>query len=1648
MKWLHLLHFTVLFYGFLQQQLQAQTCQPDPALTVENTPSGLYPSPFHPQSNPNGGITEIAYNGKPYEFVFTLVLGDTLTTPNGTFTNDLEITLNEVNGLPEGLEAVTRPGSGRVVENTTGCLIIRGTPNDAPGEYEITLKGRFRTGSGLNINVTFPDDTNLPGQRYILRLEDGCPTDPCDGYEVSLANLQHESCRLSCDGSIEANIIGGTAPYTYNWTSSAAGTNGPIASDLCVGNYALTVTDANGCTDNILGRVEAGAGSFTLTTSSSDADCSGGNGTANVMVVGGSAPFSYLWSNNETTASLANLSAGTYTVTVEDATGCTMTETVTLGAGAGILATVEGNDISCHGANDGSATVTATGMGLSYTWSGSAASNTGTSANNLSAGNYTVTISDAGSCSTTVDFTITEPDELMLDMTKVDATCTLGSASVAHRGGTAPFSYNWSNQAQTRTISDLNAGTYMVTVTDANNCNEIASVTINGGGTPLQATITVNTQVSCNGGADGSATVSATGGAGSYTYQWSNSSTTSATATDLLAGVNIVTVTDGAACSTTAMVTLNEAGAIEIDVSTTPIGGCNGQADGGVSLIVTGGTSPYTYNWNNGLSNAATHTGLAAGTYRVTVTDADNCTNTASAMVTQQGDLVVEVMTTGIDCPGDATGTAAVRATGGATPYEYRWSDGNSFSQQRNDLTGGTHFVTVMDRNGCTGQATVLIPSPETLRANAMATDEIGIDDGTVSADPSGGTRPYTYRWNHQNAITRTISNLAPGAYTVTVTDRNGCTTSETVTVSTSGCAGRVQVEVFTTIIECNNADNAVARADVTGGRIPYQYNWSFTDSRRDSINDIGGGEYSVTVTDANNCPATASFTIDNPPALTIDLIEEQGTSCVGMSDGLIEVQAGGGTPPLHYDWGQNVNATRRTNLASGNYTVTVTDANGCTITETYTVDAAANLAVGVTNVRDVTCASMRDGMARVVAAGGTEPYTYLWSDDVRTQLRTDLGEGIYLVTITDGNGCTAVSDEIVIETPTAFEFSVSAQSNLSCNSINNGSVTLSTQGATGEVSYSWSNGLTVESTDTLSAGIYSITATDENGCPEELEVEITTPELLEVSVSATAQSAAGVADGTVSAFVSGGTAPYTYLWDTPNNDQTAQVNNLLPDTYNIVITDSNACTATASVTVDGDACALLATVTATDVLCSGTATGTASVEVQGADETQLSYRWSNDADEATVTQLAAGTYTVTVTQGTDCSTSAEVTINEPPTLNAAIVATGNVTCGNINNGFVEVAASGGTGAYSFAWSDGNTTARIENIAADDYNLIVSDANNCTTEVFVQIEAEEGLNIEAEVEQLSCFGENDASIQVIPSGGTIPYVYAWSDSNVNNAERSNLSAGEYMLTVSDDDGCESELVITVTEPSQLVADITTTTPAVCEDGNTGQVSVSTSGGVAPYRYNWSNGGTTTSAEGLGAGTHRVTVTDGQGCTQIATVDIETASAMDLNISFTNASNAGTDGSAVVGVSGGTPSYTYRWTNSTGTSVGTAANLDNVSAGNYTVVVTDANNCTASQTVVIEEEGCTGFDLTLDIVQPSCDGTSMGSITARVQNATGEVRYQWSNQSEEASITDLDEGTYNLTVIDDNNCSITASATIAISAGIEVEVATMEAMSCQ
>ncbi|QTN39610.1 tandem-95 repeat protein [Cryomorphaceae bacterium] len=878
--------------------------------------------------------------------------------------------------------------------------------------------------------------------------------------------------------------------------------------------------------------------------------------------------------------------------------------------------------------------------------------------------------------------------------------------------------------------SDVGTNTVTLTVTDNNGNSSSCTATVTViEPTITAASITVNDNVSCFGGNDGSATVSVSGNVGGYSYLWDSGETT-ATAIALNAGAHNVTVTTGACSSDTILsVTITQPTQITAGTDNITDVSCFGQNDGAIDITVSGGTAPYSFLWSNG-DNTQNISGLDIGNYTVTITDDNGCTSTASGFVhgpTQALSAGVDNLSN-ISCVGGSDGAIDISVSGGTAPYTYTWSNGES-TQDISALTVGTYSLTVTDDNGCTAViSNILVDEPANgLTAginNLLNVDCFGDSNGAIDISVSGGTAPYTYSWS-TGASTQDISGLVVGLYSVTVTDANGCTTNiPTITVDGPAQALTASILSFTDA-NCPGGSDGSATATASGGTAPYAYLWSASAGNQitSTATGLAAGVYEVTVTDVNGCDATTSVTISGtdltPPTALCNSFSLPLDATGNATISVVDIDGGSsdncGISAMSID----LTDFDCSDIGPQVVTLTVIDVSGlssqCTTTITVVdtiTPVIATCPADTTFEVDASCdAFAPDYLTSLSVTDNCSITSAVQNPAVGSPL--PIGTTTVTITVTDAGGNIATCSVDVTVTDPGINASTSQLSPVTCFGDSDGSALVSVSGGSGSYMYLWDNGETTATATALSGGTHFVTVTGVGcGGSATLNVVIAEPTQLNVSVgSQTNVSCNGIADGEATLSLVGGTTPYSYIWPASAANQTTVTgSNLAAGSYGVTVIDANGCTATTTVTITEPA-PLVVVGSGTDVDCFGANTGSVSLTVSGGTGV-YSFDWSNGSTTQNITSLAAGTYDVTVTDANGCENVQSYSLSQPATAVSVVGTVVNTT--TLNNGSIDITPSGGTGSYTYAWSNGANTQDISGLTSGPYSVTVTDANGCT----------------------------------------------------------------------------------------------------------------------------------------------------------------------------------------------------------------------------------------------------------------------------------------------------------------------------------------------
>ena len=742
-----------------------------------------------------------------------------------------------------------------------------------------------------------------------------------------------------------------------------------------------------------------------------------------------------------------------------------------------------------------------------------------------------------------------------------------------------------------------------------------------------------------------------------------------------------------------------------------------------------------------------------------------------------------------ISCGGNGKDAVIVaKVTGGVPPYSYTWSGGLSGDNPKN-VGAGNYSVTVTDSKGKARSTEVPVPDAR-LRIKARQKKPVsapGKNDATAEVDMETNASGLLIKWDN-GEVMAVATQLTAGPHTVTVTDPKGCSATATVTISEKSAPLAVAVSEKEAI-KCAGGKTAALSVQVTGGKGPYKYTWNNPALTGEQPTGVQAGDYQLTVTDAAGVFSTATYSVKQPEPLSVS-VQVQSPASLGNTDGKAIAQAKGGSGVFTFKWDNNETAYQAAKLATGQHSVTVTDANGCSATGTVKItENIAPLEVSISVKKVIKCAGDKASLV-VETNGGKPPFKYSWNN------------------------------------PAA-------------------------------------NGGQPED---LPAGDYSLTVTDATGGSSTVTFAVLQPDALAATATATAPAATGNADGKATVQVKGGAGGNAFKWD--NGETTAAATKLAPGQRSVTVTDANGCVASATVSISENILPLAASISEkSGVKCAGEKTAGLAVQVTGG-KGPYKYAWSAPAlngDQPSGVQ--AGDYQLTVTDATGASSTATVSIKQPEALTATAAVTAPASTGN-TDGKATVQAKGGAGAYAYKWDNGETAASAAKLAPGQRSVTVTDANGCSANATVDI-SENILPLTVGVTEQSnikCAGEK-ATLQVKVSGGKPPYTFAWNNASLSGETPGGLEAGDYAVTVTDSKGISQTAALTVKGAEPLVVELMRNIGATTERSNDGKAQVTVKGGAPKYNIAWDTKQTGLSVSKLALGSHSVTVTDANGCSQ-------------------------------------------------------------------------------------------------------------------------------------------------------------------------------------
>jgi len=914
-------------------------------------------------------------------------------------------------------------------------------------------------------------------------------------------------CPGGATGTASVTGTAGLSPYQYAIGTGAYSTSGSFTG-LAAGTYTVYVKDANGCVKDTTMTVPD-ATPILMNTSAQKPLCNNfANGSITVSAYNSVPPYTYALGTGAygTSGTFTGLAAGTYTVEVMNANGCIVPTTVTLTDSENISASLSIISVPCYG-GDATVTINATGgYGPPYTYAYTGGITGTADFFTVPAGTYTIQVTDPNACFFDTSITLTQPAAGVISPTLANVSCNGGSSGqvlVTFTGGTPAYQYgiNGGTLGTSDVFTGLSAGSQDIVVEDANGCIYTDTVTLTQP-TPV-AIASISSQIpSCYDGANGTFTVTASGGTSPYFYTYNTVPyTASNILSGLAAGVYTVSVEDNNGCIKDTVLSLAQPPVIvPAAVVIRPV--CSTLANGQVTISATGGTPGYTYAIGTGAyTSSAIFAPLAAGTYTFDIKDANGCIKDTSITFTDSLHVSGTFTITPALCYEQASGTITVNGTGGGSPYTYAMGAGSySAGDVYTGLVAGTYNIHIADNNGCLDDTTITVGQPTDIVPNVSVTEPAcyGNSNGIVTIGGTGGTLAYTYSFDngiYGTAITYT--GLPAGIDSFTIKDANGCLHDTTFTIQQPTQLGIGSLTW--TNISCNNGADGTITVTGSGATPPYEYaanSGTFTASSL--LTGFAAGTQTVYVKDANGCETDTTVTLTQPAPLVFTGADTLNPTCQGYLNGSVTLLVAGGTTPYLYSTDNFTFVPGNTfdSLAEGTYTFYIKDANGCSNDTSITLTGLPHIIVEDITFTVPTCYGADNGSITLTAGGGVQPLYYMIDTNTThepTGTFDSLGSGSYVIIITDSRNCFK-DTTVTVPQPDSLTIQTAITPNECLGAETGGGIMATVVGGTAPFSYLWSTdpAQTTAGISGLANGSYTVWVKDVNNCSDSVTVQVT----------------------------------------------------------------------------------------------------------------------------------------------------------------------------------------------------------------------------------------------------------------------------------------------------------------------------------------------------------------------------------------------------------------------------------------------------------------------------------------------------------------------------------------------------------------------------
>ncbi|WP_394774366.1 T9SS type A sorting domain-containing protein [Flavobacterium sp.] len=1333
-----------------------------------------------------------------------------------------------------------------------------------------------------------------------------------------------------------------------------------------------------------------------------------------------------------------NPSPGSQTVYVRDGNGCVASKSLIVDSLSPLSWRVGIKGVTCPESNDGTVEVTALGGKAPYLFS---IGNEFTSSNifrNLKAGEYTATIQDATGCTISFNFTIRPINPVIAISTIItndSNAANEGKIDLNVSGGAPPYMYSLKDDRgiiipskTTNPFTGLAAGSYEVIVTDTQGCTlSQKGLNILNAPTPLTTTATV-TPITCV-ITTGSITITPHGGVLPYQYSIDNGNTygNSNVFSGLVAGTYSVKVLDAENSVVSAISIIDPIKMPEITITYKAVL-CHGDSNGSILVGASNGKSPNLFSINGGeYISYNLFENLSAGNYVLSVKDSNGCIVSGSVTLKDPALITAEIVI--------SDKTVVVNASGGYGKYDYA-IDGGIYKQDANifsNVSYGNHIIYVRDPNNC------ILIQPISVVKPVPVLSSVVVDKGTLTITATGGTLPYTYSLQdisgyptYKTQASNIFTDVVNGTYKTIVTDSKGVTYVQ-ADIIVSGSSVLTAIATATSIT-CRDPKGIIT-VIATGGKSPYQYSLDYGNTYTNSnvLPNLNVGGYTITVKDSNNFKTTTwvNITPARSAVITSEIVSE--ISCNGAKDGVIKINVVEGQSPYTYsiDNGNFQLTETFRDLSAGNHMIRVLDGNSCEVTISVKLsEPVAIVSTVVVNDKTISASS----------TGGTPPYSYILQNNnaIVTGPQTsntfeNLPSGVYSLQTIDKKGCTTIQTGLTVRDSTLLSATIMITP-LNCDNPK-GSITVNAIGGSGSYEYSLNNNPNYSFSNVfsgLSPGTYTISVKDSQNATISFIAIISALNSLNATALLTKEVDC-VSNATINVNASGGKRPYQYSLD--NGVSYSSINtftNINAGTYFVRVKDSLDCTAITNTITIRQPVPLTATVSSSKIVdCSINYNSTITITATGG---QAPYQYAVNSSTNYQTDnmyfgAAPGTHIVNVKDASGCVFTTTLVIESPSLLTLTATIAEATICGGKNS--VTINTTGGQAPYTYSFTGGTSYSpvNISDLSGGDYTLFAKDSYGCIATVYITVPYTTGpINTIQAITNTTGPNSNDGSITTLASGGTAPFTYSLLNSNnviiipaqLSNTF-SNLTAGTYGIIVKDAKGCSSAInQATILSLSSTLSAVATVSQPSCDDP-TGVITIVADGGSGIYQYSIDNGETYINSNVfivMQPGNYIITVRDSQNAIYTQNLIVMPLNPLFLNATIVSNVTCLSNGIIIATVAGGQAPYSYSLNGGSFQSTNMFAEL---SPGNYTIAVKDANGCIEIVNIILSSPAPIIATVTTD----------NQNITVNVVGGNGSYQYSLDGIIFQANniFTNVNYGTYQLFVRDQNGCLVSITTTV-------------------